>query len=60
MKGREYSRPVIAISTAPGRSERSFNEGAGIFPPGVGDVEELLDELDEASMKGREYSRPVR
>ena len=36
----------------------SFNEGAGIFPPGdVGRPDPTAD--IEASMKGREYSRPV-
>ena len=36
----------------------SFNEGAGIFPPGDVYVVDC-EQRTPASMKGREYSRPV-
>ena len=36
-----------------------FNEGAGIFPPGVASGGNDNEPISRASMKGREYSRPV-
>ena len=59
MKGREYSRPVIFSPGVDFAGRLSFNEGAGIFPPGVGVGQRSYLRLCLASMKGREYSRPV-
>ena len=107
MKGREYSRPVLNTILLTKKVTTRFNEGAGIFPPGVGTwqdvsgsggsgfnegagifppgaskisptrisfagfnegagifppgalVERFFQKTLPASMKGREYSRPV-